>query len=150
MPTPSGVLGTFAEGAATILGRLAQWFRLGRAGSIQPGIAPETARPRLDNPAEIVKAIADKRLQPTVQQGSRLSYAYICVWYDSNTGERLGQWRFQEEVPLGTAYQVVSGRVRAGANRNMPRCVRSAIQHGFSVRRQCKQLGKPIQINPEG
>jgi len=142
-------LRSIVEGALTILGRLAASFRLGPRAAVQPTETPTPGRERLSTVPEIIATLAARRELPTPEEGTRLSYSYVCVWYDAATGDRISGTRYQIEASPGTAYQVISGRVRAYFNRNMPRCVRSHIEAGGHVTRRCFQLGRPTEIRPE-
>lgn len=102
-------------GIQTILGQLAQFFRLGPSGAIQPGEIAEAGRERLRTPQEIVSVLSQRHQLPTEDLGPRRSYSYIVVWYDVDNGERVGDVRIQVEAPPDAPRSTVYSRARREA-----------------------------------
>lgn len=144
------IIQTVLTGAQTALGRLAQWFGLGQAGSIQPPLVPQPGRQELETPQEIVEAIARQRIQPSQAVGNLVSRSYLCVWTEAETGNVVGKSRTQVEVPEGTAAIVATTTARQYARVHLPACVAAALGAGMHVEMTCRQLGRPILITSSG
>jgi hypothetical protein len=142
------IIGTVLSGAQTILGRLAQWFRVGQFGAVQPPETPAPGRERLRTTEEIVAAISSAGLQPTAAQGTRYSYSYICEWHDAETGDRIGSARVQVEASADTPRSTVYSRARRSFATRLPRCVRQWQEVGGSVTVTCFRVGGVLEIAP--
>lgn len=140
------ILQTVVTGAQTILGRLAQWFGLGQAGSIQPPLTAQPGRPELETPQQIVEAIAANRLLPTAAQGNRVSRSYLCTWVEVETGNVIGKSRIQVETAEGQAAIVATTAARQSARTRLPGCVVAALGAGMHLKMTCRQLGRSIII----
>lgn len=116
----SGIAGRILEGVSTALGQLAQWFRLGPRGAIEPPDTPAPARPQLHSVQEIVAEIAAHQLVPPAQEKTRYSEYYICVATDSDSGEVLARIPHQIEYDEGTARSTRYSRARRYALARLP------------------------------
>lgn len=150
MSRVGGILGRVVTGAATILGRLAQWFGLGQHGAIQPPLVAQAGRPELETPEQVVAAIAEHRLTPTPAEGARVSRSYLCTWTEEETGNIVAKTRIQVEVPQGTAAIVATTAARQGARARLPGCALQALNAGMHITMRCQQLGRPIIIPTSG
>lgn len=140
------ILQTVVTGAQTILGRLARWFGLGSAGSIQLPLTAQPGRPELETPQQIVEAIAAERLTPTAAQGNIVSRSYLCFWVDEDTGQRYGPARVQAEVPEGIPAIVATVAARQAARLRFSEYVGLSVPEGAHLRLECRQLGSPVVI----
>jgi len=127
-------------GLSTILGRLAQFFRLGTFGAVQPGETAEPGRERLRTPAEITAAVTALGELPPAAEGARVSRSYLCTWTDEETGEHWQQ-RVQVETPEGVAAITATTAARQLARLHLPRCVQAGIASGRRLTMRCRQLG---------
>ena len=116
----SGIAGRIVEGAATALGQLAQWFRLGNRGAIEPPDVPDPYRPQLHTVQEIVAEIAARQLEAPTQERTRYSEFFICVATDSDSGEVLARIPHQIEYDEGTARSTRYSRARRYALARLP------------------------------
>lgn len=116
----SGIAGRILEGAATALGQLAQWFRLGNRGAIEPPDTPAPYRPKLDTVQEIVAEIVARQLVPPTQEKARYSEFFICIATDSDSGEVLARIPHTIEYDEGTARSTRYSRARRYALARLP------------------------------
>jgi hypothetical protein len=99
-------------GLANILSRLARFFRLGQFGHAEPG-TQQPARPRLRTAEQIVAELRAELLLPTPAQGARWAWSYICVWYDTETNQRLGRAvAHVVYTDAGASYQLAAAEAR--------------------------------------
>lgn len=110
-----GIAGRIVEGAATILGQLAQFFRLGPRAAVQPPETAEPGRTRLQTPEEIVSTLSARHELPPAGSSPRISVSYIAVYTERHTGERLGINRIQIEADEGTPRTTIDSRARRQA-----------------------------------
>lgn len=110
-----GVAGRIVEGAATILGRLAQFFRMGPRAAVQPPDTAEPGRTRLETPQEIVQTLSARHELPQAGSSPRISASYIAVYTERHTGERLGIKRIQIEADEDTPRTTLDSRARRQA-----------------------------------
>lgn len=115
-----GLFRRIAEGAQSALGRLAQWFRLGPYGAVEPPETPQPARPELHSVPEIVQEIARRQLVPAAQEVPRYSEFYICIASDADTGEVLARIPHQVEYDEGVARSTRYSRARRYALGRLP------------------------------
>lgn len=144
------ILQSVVTGAQTILGRLAQWFGLGQAGSIQTPLQAQPGRPELTTPQQIVEAIAERRLTPTAVEGNRVSRSYLCEWYDLDDGTVYGKARVQAETAEGVAAVVATTKARQAATLKFHQYIGAEVPEGAHIGMRCRQLGRPITIPAEG
>jgi hypothetical protein len=148
-----GIVGSIAEGAASLLGRLAQWFRLGTFGAATPPVEPIAGRERLRTPQEITAELARLRMLPLAAEGKRQSFSYVATWTDADTGERVGASRTQIDATEGTNRSTIRSRARRyfqahipGASDTSPGNVRGAIAEGRTIVMSVRQIGQPLNI----
>jgi uncharacterized protein YodC (DUF2158 family) len=140
------VFETVISGARTILGRLAQWFRLGQIGAIQPPLVAEPGRERLETPEQVIEAVRARNLAPPPSVGNRVSWSYECTWYDKETGEKAGRRRIVVETDEGVPYQTAAAQARRDARDDLPACVRRSIANGVTVELHCRRVAAPVII----
>lgn len=129
------------SGIQTILGQLAQFFRLGPSGAIQPGEEAQPGRQRLQRPEEIVATLAARHQLPTAEAGTRRSYSYVAVWTDTATGERLGATRIQIEAAPDVPRSTIESRARREATLQLPRYVSGDIISDRRVSMSLRKVG---------
>ncbi len=127
---------------ASLVGTLAESFRLGRAG--YPNRPPgRRARPRLFGLHEIIGEMRTLDLLPTRSEGERLVWRYVCYYVDVNTGQRMSGtrvWTIETDL-LGTAQ-----RASAAARRRMilePSYLTAEYGNNPAYRLVCKSIGDP-------
>lgn len=141
-----GAIGSIVSGIQTILGSLAQFFRLGQQGSVQAPEAPVPGRTRLETVPEIISELAARRELPSAAEGARVSRSYICYWIDDETGEEYGPARIQVETAEGVAAIEASTEARRLARLQIPRCVNAVRLGQGHLRLQCRQVSSTIHI----
>lgn len=137
-----------ATGIQTILGQLAQFFRLGASGAIQPGEEAQPGRERLQRPEDIVATLAARHELPTPETGTRRSYSYVAVWTDAATGQRLGATRIQIEASPDVPRSTIDSRARREAGLQLPRYVSSEIISDRRVRMSLRKVGT-VDLPPQ-
>lgn len=135
-------------GVQTILGNLAQFFRLGQSGAVQQPEQAEPGRPRLQTPEEIVSELSSRRELPTTAEGTRRSYSYVATWIDTATGERVGAARIQVEASPEVPRSTVDSRARGEANLQLPRYVSTVLIEQSRIRLSMRRIGM-IDLPPQ-
>lgn len=139
-----GVVGRILSGASTLVGQLAQFFRLGRMGAVQPPEEAEPGRARLTTPQEVVSALSESRRLPTQQQGARVSASYIVTFIDRETGETHGVTRIQVEADEGTSRSTLDSRARRDAMLALPRYMSAEMILDRSVQVRVRRLSSMV------
>lgn len=139
-------VGSILTGAATAIGRLAQFFRLGQFGAAQPG-TQQPARARLESVAEIITDLRASNLLPTAAEGARWSWSYLCVWVDATTGERVGRGvRQVVETAANASYQAASSAARQQTLYPADVTQSPPIPTAPNLKLQCRRIGGIIEI----
>lgn len=134
------------SGLASILGRLASYFRIGQTAHAEPG-SQQPARSELHTPQEIVSELRARNELPTRVEGARWAWSYICYWIDPTTGERIGRgvaWTVETEA--GASYQLASSEARRRTRNVGPDLAHYITSLPAGARLQCRRIGQPILI----
>ena len=135
-----------SSGSSTILGRLAEHYRLGGFGAAQPGTAAG-ARSHLRTPEAIIEALRAARQLPTAEEGERWSWSYLCRWYDRETGEQVGRGvAWTVETPAGTDYRTAAAEARRRTLYPSSEGESRPPTTAAGVRLECRRLGQPIVL----
>jgi hypothetical protein len=131
---------------ADILGRITEFFRLGRFFGRSAGTPEAPSRPRLRTVEEIVAEAQAMRAAAPSAPVERWRWSYVCVWYDRATGDRVGEWRWNVETNSGTNYQQASAQARRLSSTNMPPCIAREVSRGRDFVLRCRRVGGPLQF----
>ena len=134
------------SGLASILGRLAQFFRLGQAGHAEPGTTAP-ARPALHTPEEIVAEIRARRELPT---SARWAWSYICYWYDPDLGPNRGRVgrgvAHVVETDAGADYRTAANEARRRTLDLTNPNAAAYVQQFAGMRLTCRRIGQPLEL----
>lgn len=139
---PRGPAGRWAD----LMHRLTEQFRLGRFFGRERGEPAEPSRPRLHTPEEIVEAARQHAQQMPQAPAQRWRWGFVCVWYDRESGRRIGEWRWNIETSSGTNYDQAYSQARRNSARTMPPCVQREANRGTPLRLSCRRVGGPLLI----
>src|SRR5262245_16317341 len=134
------------SGLASILGRLARWFRLGPRAYAEPG-TQQPARSHLRTTEQIIAELRSEGQLPTPEQGEIWSWSYYCYWLDTETGDRVGRgvpWTI--DTPPNTDYRTVAAEARRRTMYPSDVTLAPPIPTSATVRLRCQRIGQPIIV----
>lgn len=134
------------SGLASLLGRLASFFRLGTSGFAEEG-TQQPARSHLRTVPEIISELRAEQVLPSAAEGVRWSWSYICYWYDVDTGERVGRGvAWTVETPAGTDYRTAAAEARRRTLYPSDIALSPPLPTAANVKLTCRRIGQPIVI----
>jgi hypothetical protein len=148
LPSAGGVLGSIVEGAQTVLGRLAQWFRLGQFAPVQPPTVPQPGRTPLSTPEEIWREAQARHLTPPAGGPPMKTVTYWCIVTDPDTGETLARIPHPIDFPEGTPKSTLYSRARRYAVSQLPRYLPGRDLALNPVKMTCRMGREGVQDIP--
>lgn len=133
-------------GLATILGRLARFFRLAPYGAAEPGTAAPS-RPRLPTVEAIVDELRARRELPTPAEGQKWSWSYKCFYVDATTGQSIGRGVYHVvETDVGADYRTAAAAARRATLYPDPSTLSPPAITSANVKLKCTRVKDPITI----
>lgn len=137
---PINVGQAIASGIQAVATRLAQWFRLGQFGAVQPPEQAQPGRERLTTPEQIVQAAIERHLIPETRTNLRQSERYVCVFTNDDTGEVLMRLTETVESDVGTPRSTRYSTARRNMARRLDRYVPGQDQAFMNISVTCRRI----------